>query len=237
MVYEVCEQLRLTHSSDQLLIQPSMAESIAVEPQVLPQDLLTAEVSNVTVPNERLFLSTKQRVRFATIFAAMIGGALGFSHGASNTGLRFQAENAHRLPTSEKGWYFYHKTKNYAVLQGGIKEGGRMALKLGFWSGLFFMAEAAIDRRRRSRDAASSVCAGMAVAGAFSLWSECWVPIHDQTRANNSFRSLAFHNSCTNDQTWLVRRHCIWTCARRSRSSGRSKSVLRRMGAKNGKRP
>lgn len=149
------------------MVQPAPAE-----PTVASGNLLLTEPSvTASTPNERLFLSTQSRVRFATIFAAMIGGALGFSHGASTTGLRFQAENAHRLPTSEKGWYFYHKTKNYAVLQGGIKEGGRMALKLGFWSGLFFMTEAAIDRRRRSRDAASSVCAGMAVAGAFSLWS------------------------------------------------------------------
>lgn len=193
----------------------------------LPETVLSTEPTN-----DRLFLNTKQRVRFATIFAAMAGGALGFSHGAQATGLRFQAENAHRLPTSEKGWYFYHKTKNYSVLQGGIKEGGRMALKLGLWSGLFFMAEAAIDRRRRSRDAASSVCAGMAVAGAFSLWSKCGfsgVSKHDLTM---DYRSLAIYNGCTNDQTWIVRWSCVWYCTGWRRSIGGSKSFICRVGTK-----
>jgi len=91
--------------------------------------------------------------------------------GAQNAGYRFRAENSHRLPTTEKGWYFYHKTKNYVVMQGAGKEGLRMAVKLGGWTGLFFLVEAAVDKNRGKKDMFSSLCAGMSVAGAFSLWS------------------------------------------------------------------
>lgn len=63
-------------------------------------------------------------------------------------GLRFRAENAHRLPTSEVGWFLYHKSKNYNAMLGGVREGLRMGVKLGVWGGLFFWAEEGVDRLR-----------------------------------------------------------------------------------------
>jgi len=63
-------------------------------------------------------------------------------------GLVFRAENAHRLPTSQVGWYLYHKSKNYHVALGGIKEGLRMGLRLAVWTGLFLYMEEAVDRLR-----------------------------------------------------------------------------------------
>lgn len=64
------------------------------------------------------------------------------------SGLRFRAENAHRLPSSQVGWYLYHKSKNYHVLLGGVKEGVKMGFRLGFWVGGFFFMEEAVDRLR-----------------------------------------------------------------------------------------
>ncbi|GAA5831339.1 hypothetical protein JCM3766R1_003018 [Sporobolomyces carnicolor] len=58
---------------------------------------------------------------------------------------QFLAENAHRLPTTVQGWYFYQKTKNYrvlfAALKGGIKTGGRLAA----WTGLFVLSQDAVE--------------------------------------------------------------------------------------------
>jgi len=42
----------------------------------------------------------------------------------------------------------YHKSKNYHIMLGGIKEGIKMGAKLGFWVGSFFFMEEAVDRMR-----------------------------------------------------------------------------------------
>lgn len=148
-----------------------MAAASVMETSVVRQDNPPPGFEHTSRPNDRLSLNPSLRIRTATVFAALTGAGLGFSHGAQETGLRFRAENSHRLPTTEKGWYLYHKTKNYQVLLGGFKEAAHMSVKVGLWTGLFFAFESAVDRKRRSQDAVSSVCAGMAVAGAFSLWS------------------------------------------------------------------
>lgn len=143
--------------------------------------------------SERLSLPFPLRLPLATSIAALSGLTLGLAHGSQERGLRFRAENAHRLPNSQVGWYLYHKSKNYHVALGGIQEGCKMALKQGFWVGAFFGMEEAVDRarfaaRRRwvrlrgrgdvgdvvaSRDFCSSVLAGLGTAGGFSAWSRC----------------------------------------------------------------
>ncbi|KAG8956704.1 hypothetical protein FRC04_000182 [Tulasnella sp. 424] len=65
------------------------------------------------------------------VTASLAGGMLGFVRGSRMSSLRFLAENAHRAPTTVRGWYFYNKTKNYRVLLGGFKGGGQEALRLG----------------------------------------------------------------------------------------------------------
>ena len=98
---------------------------------------------------------------------------LGLSHGSKSAALRFRAENAHRFPTTQKGWYLYHKSKNYHSMLGGIKDGLKMAGKLSFLASSFFCAEAAVDfARGGNKDFASTTIAGSTVAGAFSAWSK-----------------------------------------------------------------
>jgi len=62
---------------------------------------------------------------------AVTGLSIGLIRGARMASWRFLAENAHRAPTTMKGWYFYKKTKNYRMMWGGLKEGGKDAVKLG----------------------------------------------------------------------------------------------------------
>lgn len=59
------------------------------------------------------------------------GLVLGILRGSRLESLRFLAENVHRAPTTVKGWYLYHKTKNYRMMFAGLKQGGKEALKLG----------------------------------------------------------------------------------------------------------
>ena len=103
--------------------------------------------------------------------AFFIGGLLGVSHGSKMSGMRFRAENSHRFPTTSTGWYLYHKTKNYHVMLGGIKEGLKMGFRTSAWTSAFLVVEDAIDRVRQRQDCFSSAFAGMTVAGNFSWWS------------------------------------------------------------------
>ena len=45
------------------------------------------------------------------------GAPLGSAKGSTNAALRYRAENAHYLPTSQAGWYLYGKSKNYGYLR------------------------------------------------------------------------------------------------------------------------
>ena len=121
----------------------------------------------------RLSLPFQIRFPATTATGFFAGSFLGVSHGSQTAGLRFRAENTHRLPTSSTGWFLYHKSKNYHMMLGAIKEGLKMGGKVGFWVGGFFAVEEAIDRVRGGRaDFLSTVVAGLSVAGGFSAWRE-----------------------------------------------------------------
>ncbi|GAA5942363.1 uncharacterized protein JCM15063_002982 [Sporobolomyces koalae] len=92
----------------------------------------------------------KPWVRQDTVLIPTAAFAFGFTSGLVSASKlaskQFLAENAHRLPTTVQGWYFYQKTKNYRVLfaamKGGLVTGGR----LGAWTGLFVVAQDAVER-------------------------------------------------------------------------------------------
>ena len=129
------------------------------------------------VPAYENRLSIPFYIRFpaATAGAFITGAALGVSHGGKTAGMRFRAANSHRFPTTSTGWYLYHKSKNYHVMLGGIKEGLKMGSKIGFWAGSFFIVEEAVDQWRGTKDFLSTVVAGMTIAAGFSAqpWSVC----------------------------------------------------------------
>ncbi|POY72001.1 hypothetical protein BMF94_5010 [Rhodotorula taiwanensis] len=87
----------------------------------------------------------------------VLGPAAAFSFGFTSgvvsasklASKQFLAENAHRLPTTVQGWYFYQKTKNYRVAWSGIKGGLRTGARLGLWTGAFLGCEELVDRACR----------------------------------------------------------------------------------------
>ena len=123
--------------------------------------------------NSRLSIPFVTRLPLSLTFSFFSGFVLGAAKGGSQASYRYRAENAHRLPTTQTGWYLYHKSKNYHSIIGGVKEGLRLGGRLSGWAVLFVGSEEMIDQLRgggddRQRDAAGTVCAGMATAGLYS---------------------------------------------------------------------
>lgn len=70
-----------------------------------------------------------------------LGLVSGVLTAGKRAGLVFMAENAHRLPDTVQGWYFYSKTKNYKVMLGAAKGGLKQGVRLGIWTTGFCLAE------------------------------------------------------------------------------------------------
>jgi hypothetical protein len=105
-----------------------------------------------------------------------IGGATGFFRGlfrgASRAGLQFRAENAHRQPKTQNGWYYYHRAKNYKMVLAAFRSGTWNALQLGGLVGVYTGTEAGIDFLRASpmyHDFLSSMASGVTTAAVASL--------------------------------------------------------------------
>jgi len=119
----------------------------------------------------RLGIPFGVRMPLATTASFMAGMALGLTHGSQVTGLRFRAENAHRLPTTPTGWYLYHKSKNYQMAFGGVKEGIKLGSKLSILVAGLLSLENMLDTHRGTKDLFNTVIASLSIAGGFSLWS------------------------------------------------------------------
>lgn len=121
--------------------------------------------------NSRLSMMAPTRIMLASLASFGVGSALGMAQGSKMAGLRFRAEHAHRLPTTPTGWFMYHKSKNYIMARGAIKEGLKMGPKVAFWTTAMFVIEDLYDESRGSKDFVNTVLASLTVAGGFSLWS------------------------------------------------------------------
>ncbi|CAE7032276.1 hypothetical protein PTTW11_04964 [Pyrenophora teres f. teres] len=148
----------------------------------------------------RLDMPFDRRLLLTTTLSFLSGFTLGSLSAGHMASLRFRAENAHRLPVSNPGWYLYHKSKNYYKWRYGIVEGLRKGTYIAAWSSVFFIVEESLDVFRgtwragrtveemegvdeldirridrgvaRSRDAGSSALAGMVTGGLWSAWHQ-----------------------------------------------------------------
>jgi hypothetical protein len=120
----------------------------------------------------RAGLSPKARLLVFSSVGCFWGFGIGAFIGGRQSGLQYLAENAHRLPTTVQGWYFYHKTKNYRVMLGGVKKGMRFAVKTGSLCFLYGVVEAGLDDIRGEADIINSVTAGVTTGAIFSTISK-----------------------------------------------------------------
>lgn len=153
------------------------------------------------------------RLPLAASLSCVAGMALGLSHGSQTAGLRFRAENAHRLPTTPTGWYLYHKSKNYNMALGGVKEGLKMGAKVGFWTAGFFGIEEMFDRYRGTKDFLNTVVASLSVAGGFSLWSMSFPGPSTETETD-PHRPLPRHHRSADGKERIGHRPGIWARTR-----------------------
>ncbi|KIW70092.1 hypothetical protein PV04_02398 [Phialophora macrospora] len=154
--------------------------------QSLPKPELVAKEEETLVrftgwPNERLSIPLILRAPTLMLASFACGFSLGASQGATKGAYRYRAENAHRLPTTQTGWFLYQKSKNYHAMLGGIKEGAKFGSVCTGWATLFMVTEEMVDLSRARlfargdddvatghRDFGSTVIAGMTVAGIYS---------------------------------------------------------------------
>ncbi|TVY56994.1 hypothetical protein LCER1_G003327 [Lachnellula cervina] len=168
--------------------EPEDTEKLWAEEQLK----LRTERARKAKAEARLSIPYSVRLLLATSLSFMAGGGLGVSHGAQQAGLRFRAENAHRLPNSQAGWYFYHKSKNYNMALGGVKEGLKMGARISFWTAGFFAIEELFDRYRRTKDFLNTVLASLVVSGSFSLWNRFPVATAARTARTGLAIGLAY---------------------------------------------
>lgn len=142
----------------------------------LQRPTFTKEDYDELCKNSRLSLPSFLRIPIAALAGFSIGMSLGLSYGSKMAGLRFRAEHAHKLPNTTAGWYMYHKSKNYHLAFGGIKEGLKTGMRMSVLTAAMFCAENLFDVYRGSKDLFNTVGASLAVAGGFSLLSTLLPP-------------------------------------------------------------
>ena len=145
-----------------------------MEPQdepPLPETQFTPVYDPSIFYESRLATPSPIRIPSAALLGFLGGFGLGASHSGKMASMRFRAENSHRFPTSQTGWYLYHKSKNYHVMLDGIKVGLKLGTKISLWAGGFFVIEEIIDQLRGTKDFVSTAVAGLSTAGVFSAWS------------------------------------------------------------------
>lgn len=105
-----------------------------------------------SIDSQRLHLWPMDRIATVATMAATVGAAQGFYEGIKISSLRYLTENAHRLPRTVGGWYFYHKKKNYTMLTTGLAHACRKGLKYSAGISTFLALEAGLDAVRGTTD-------------------------------------------------------------------------------------
>lgn len=117
--------------------------------------------------NERFHLKPYDRITAVATASGLIGMGLGFYEGIKLSSLRYLTENAHRLPKTVGGWYFYHKKKNYVMVIAGCQNAVRHGLRYSLGVSSFFLLEAGLDYVRHATDFMNTTIAGSMVAFAY----------------------------------------------------------------------
>jgi len=121
--------------------------------------------------SQRLSRPGPARIVFYTTWGFSIFWTIGFLRTRRMVAHQFLAENSHRLPTSEAGWYLYHRAKNYHVAWKGFKGGWKLAFVGGACTYLYAYVEEMWDKHARlgNPDASSSLVAGTVTGGVYAL--------------------------------------------------------------------
>lgn len=177
---------RSTQPPDQSAEIPTRSLEASVEPSTPINDTKISDDNGISLAitghsNERLSIPFAFRAPVLMTASFLCGLSLGAAHGGPKAAYRYRAENAHRLPTTQTGWFLYQKSKNYHATLGALKEGFKFGGVCTGWATLFMVTEEIIDQSRGrlfakgddevkpgQRDAANTVIAAMSMAGLYS---------------------------------------------------------------------
>jgi len=156
--------------------------------------------------NEAIHINIPPRLYQVPGAALAVGTVIGAVRGSRKEGLRFLAENAHRAPTTLRGWYFYNKTKNYRKILGGLREGGRQGLKLSATAMGWVTIEEGIRRLGHGLEEAAEVGAGVGTGVMFGLVCAC-PPFITTALSYLSllYRQIRFTDDRSVDPPWVSR--------------------------------
>lgn len=121
---------------------------------------------------QRLGLPPYPRIALTLATAGGYGFMSGFYGGFQLGSLKYLALNAHRLPRTKGGWYFYHKRKNYVVLKEALQSGFKTSVKYGVVSAGYMGLEAYLDHVRGKIDALSTVGAALVFGVGYAGYSK-----------------------------------------------------------------
>src|ERR1700737_1902173 len=113
-------------------------------PSKHPQRFTSSDSSDATVDyHNRLSRPAPDRLAMYLTNSFAIFWVIGFLRTRRLAAHQFLAENSHRLPTSDAGWYLYHRAKNYQVVWRGAKGGLKYGLAGGACGFLYGFVEEA----------------------------------------------------------------------------------------------
>lgn len=140
-------------------MHPTIDQINKLEPQEIRQlKSLPQSLSNQG-DFQRMFLPPQIRLPLLGVLSGMAGCLQGLTSGYKQGSLQFFAENAHRLPNSKNGWFFYHRQKSYYCFQKAFKASLRRGFKISAGVTSIFAVEAYLDYVRGMCDFANTFMA------------------------------------------------------------------------------
>lgn len=138
------------------------------------EQIFIQKKEQIRTQNERASLDPISRTLAIAMTASMVGVIIGGQREWQRAALRFRAEHAHRMPTSQKDWFFFQRAKSNYAMAAAMATAPKLGLKLAAATVGLVVMEEAIDnvRGNKSKDLFSSVGASLSAAGVFSLWRE-----------------------------------------------------------------
>lgn len=123
-------------------------------------------------------LNQEQRFHLHPVFRltgiAFVSGFYGVATGGKKayqeTGLRFLAENSHRLPKTKGNWYFYHKRKSYVCMKEAMNAAAKSGPKYSLIATSYFGLEAFFDYARGRIDFLNTVAATVIAGGSYAKY-------------------------------------------------------------------
>lgn len=180
------------------LLEESLTPTVQTpEPQESPEDheeaLRRAELAKKEEEylafshTQRLGMASTPRIVLTMLTASGYGVMSGFYNGFQVGSLQYLALNAHRLPKTKGGWYFYHKRKNYVVMKEALTQGVKVGGKYAAASVTYFGIEAYLDHVRGRIDFLSTATAAVIMGGLYS--ASCKLTLRLSGSLTNSFFS------------------------------------------------